>query len=287
MTTDTTLQARHAHLRDIITAYGPALVAWSGGIDSSLVAYVTHQVHGAHMLAVTSGSASLKRADLDLTRALASDWGMPHRLVITDEVSLPAYRANPVNRCFYCKTSLYTLLRGIADAEGYPAIHNGTNVDDLGDHRPGLVAAENHQIRSPLVEAGFTKADVRALAHLLGLANADKPQAACLSSRFPYGTAISETLLARVERAEAVLAEAGLTQFRVRHHDDVARLEVLPEEMPLLLARREAIDGAIRDAGYRFVALDLGGFRSGSLNTVLTERRIPTLQVWEPQDMSQ
>ena len=192
---------------------------------------------------------------------------MRHRVIVTDELDKAEYRANPVNRCFYCKTSLYEALSRIAAEEGFDVILNGTNCDDLGDHRPGLQAADDYAVRSPLVEAGFSKADIRALAHHLGLENADKPQSACLSSRFPYGTAIDQARLAQVERAEDVLAGLGFRQFRVRHHGDVARIELPTADLARALQLREALDEHIKACGYRFVALDLSGFRSGSLNT--------------------
>ena len=260
------LQIKYTELRRVIAAYESVIVAFSGGIDSSLVAFVAGQVLGEQALAVTSGSASLKRTDLELSKKLSEDWGIRHQIIVTDELSKADYRANPTNRCFHCKTSLYTELAQIAQAQGFAHILNGTNLDDLGDHRPGLVAADNHAVKSPLVEAGFHKADIRALASHLGLENADKPQAACLSSRFPYGTAINQDLLARVEAAENVLANAGFSQFRVRHHGDVARLEILPAEFGRALTMTETLQRDIQAVGYRFVALDLGGFRSGSLN---------------------
>ena len=263
---DPKLGAKYEKLKRCIAEFDSAIVAFSGGVDSSLVAYVAAEVLGPRALAVTSGSKSLKRSDLRLAVDLAEKWGMQHRTIVTDELSKPDYRANPIDRCFHCKSSLYTALTAIAREEGYAMIFSGTNCDDLGDHRPGLKAADDHGITAPLVEAGFAKADIRALADELGLENAQKPQSACLSSRFPYGTAIDEKRLAQVEQAEEVLASFGFTQFRIRHHGDVARLELLPEEMPAALERAADIESAIRACGYRFVALDLRGFRSGSLN---------------------
>ncbi len=249
-----------------MNALGSAIVAFSGGVDSSLVAHLAAEALGDKALAVTSGSASLKRSDLDLAQRLAEQWGMRHRVIVTDELSKPAYRANPINRCFHCKTSLYTALAEIAKQEGIAHILNGTNTDDLGDHRPGLVAAKDFAVCSPLVEAGVNKAGVRSLAAHLGLDNADKPQSACLSSRFPYGTRIDVKQLAQVEEAEECLAKLGFRQFRVRHHGEVARLEVAAEELDRALALREKLQADLKACGYRFVALDLGGFRSGSLN---------------------
>ena len=260
------LATKYATLKSNIENLGRVIVAFSGGVDSSLVAYVAAEALGDDALAVTSGSKSLKRSDLKLAGELAEKWGMRHRIIVTDEVLKPEYRANPVNRCFHCKTSLYEALEQIADDEGYDHVLNGTNTDDLGDHRPGLIAARNFEVVSPLVDAGFAKQDIRALATTLGLENAQKPQAACLSSRFPYGSHITEARLAQVEAAEDALADLGFSQFRVRHHEEVARIELVADELPRALELRDAIQERVKAAGYRFVAVDLGGFRSGSLN---------------------
>ncbi len=265
------LTAKLDALKASLSAMEGALVAYSGGVDSSLVAYLAAEVLGAKALAVTSGSASLKRSDLRLAERLADEWGMRHRVIVTDELSKPDYRANPVNRCFHCKTSLYTALADIARQEGFTEILNGTNTDDLGDHRPGLIAAQDFAVRSPLVEASVNKAGVRALAAHLGLDNAEKPQSACLSSRFPYGASINAERLAQVEQAEERLAALGFVEFRVRHHEDVARLEIGAGELQRALALREALEAEIQACGYRFVALDLGAFRSGSLNEGIIE----------------
>ena len=260
------LSAKLDALKTGLGAMDSALVAYSGGVDSSLVAYLAAEVLGAKALAVTSGSASLKRSDLALAKRLADEWGMRHRVIVTDELSKPDYRANPVNRCFHCKTSLYTALADIAREEGFAEILNGTNTDDLGDHRPGLIAAQDFAVRSPLVEAGVDKSGVRTLAAHLGLDNAAKPQSACLSSRFPYGASINAERLAQVEQAEERLAQLGFVEFRVRHHEDVARLEIGVEEIERALELRDTLQAEIQACGYRFVALDLGAFRSGSLN---------------------
>lgn len=262
----TELTAKLDAIKASLGAMDSALVAYSGGVDSSLVAFLAAEVLGAKALAVTSGSASLKRSDLALAKRLADEWGMRHRVIVTDELSKPDYRANPVNRCFHCKTSLYTALADIAREEGFAEILNGTNTDDLGDHRPGLIAAQDFAVRSPLVEAGVDKAGVRALAAHLGLDNAAKPQSACLSSRFPYGASINAERLAQVEQAEERLARLGFVEFRVRHHEDVARLEIGAKELERALELRDRLQAEIQACGYRFVALDLGAFRSGSLN---------------------
>jgi uncharacterized protein len=272
------LADKHRSLCENIGSLGRVVVAFSGGIDSSLVAHVAASELGENALIATSGSASLKRSDLSLTQHLADRWKLNHRVITTDELSKTEYRANPTNRCFYCKTSLYAALQEIAEKERYDYILNGTNTDDLGDHRPGLQAANDFNIRSPLVETGFCKSDIRALAEHLGLENAQKPQAACLSSRFPYGSHITRERLAQVEAAENVLAALGFTQYRVRHHEEVARIEIVAQEMPHAIEVAALIDKRVRACGYRFVSLDLGGFRSGALN----EGVIPAVQIHEP-----
>lgn len=273
---------KYQALKQNIAQYDSVIVAFSGGVDSSLVAYVAGQVLGKKALAVTSASASLKRADLALAERLADDWGISHQVIVTDELSKPEYRANPTDRCFHCKTSLYTYLDEMAQDTDNQIVLNGTNLDDLGDHRPGLVAADNFEVRSPLVETGFHKADIRELAHALELENADKPQAACLSSRFPYGTHITLELLAQVEAAEEVLADLGFSQFRVRHHGEVARLEVSADELQHAVKQHEELQRRIQATGYHYVALDLGGFRSGSLNENLDAKQIQVVNVHTP-----
>jgi pyridinium-3,5-biscarboxylic acid mononucleotide sulfurtransferase len=188
-------------------------------------------------------------------------------VIATGEVSDPRYAANPSNRCYFCKSELFTQLRAIADARGLAWVAYGENLDDLGDHRPGAQAASERGVRAPLKEAGLAKADVRALAHAYGLPVWDKPAFACLGSRFPYGTAITPEKLAQVEAAEEVLWELGLRQFRVRHHGDLARIEVAPDDMPLLVAHAAAVVAQVRaTAGFHHVTLDLAGYRRGSMN---------------------
>jgi uncharacterized protein len=264
------LQAQQQALADLIAGCGSVVTAFSGGVDSSLVAFLAHRALGDRALAVTSASESLTREDEALTRRLAAQWGMAHRTILTRELEHPEYRANPVNRCYHCKSTLYADLKALAHQEGYAVILNGTNADDLADLRPGSQAAREFQVRSPLAECGLGKAEIRQLAAHLGLSNAGKPQAACLSSRVPYGFSISPDLLRQIEQAEAALRGLGFAQLRVRHHDSIARIEVPPEDFPRVLAQREAIEASLTALGYRYVTLDLKGFRSGSLNEGLT-----------------
>lgn len=278
-TLNSALSEKYDKLSSNIRNLERVIVAFSGGIDSSLVAYVAANELHENALIVTSGSKSLKRSDLSLTHDLAGSWDLNHRVITTDELSNSNYRANPTNRCFYCKTSLYSALEKIAVSENYEYVLNGTNVDDLGDHRPGLIAAKDYNVISPLVDAQFNKQDIRDLAEHLGLENAQKPQAACLSSRFPYGSHITEKRLKQVEAAEDVLSDIGFTQFRVRHHEEVARIELMHVEMPLAYEHSNEIDTRIKECGYRFVTIDLSGFRSGSLN----EGIIKVVNVYEPE----
>jgi len=258
-------QALQTYFQDLESV----LVAFSGGVDSSLVAYVAHQVLGDRALAVTSASESLKQDDLELTQALAEAWQLPHQIIRTRELENPHYAANPTNRCYYCKTTLYQELEKIALAKNFRSVVNGTNLDDLGDYRPGLTAAQGHQVRSPLADCQFSKQEIRQLASHLGMENAEKPQAACLSSRIPYGNKVSQENLRQIERAEKILSRLGFTQCRVRHHETIARIEILPEEFEMALQFRQVIEERFKACGYQYVTLDLGGFRSGSLNEVL------------------
>jgi pyridinium-3,5-biscarboxylic acid mononucleotide sulfurtransferase len=259
------------HLKNIIAELGSVVVAYSGGTDSTLVLKVAHEILGEKAVALTAISASLAAADQAEAEQIARQLGVRHILVETDETDNPEYLANTPNRCFFCKTETYDKLTEYAQANGYTAIIDGTNADDVGDHRPGRQAASAHNVRSPLLEAGFSKTDIRALAREYGLPNWDKPAAACLSSRIPYGTAISIPMLSQVERAEAMLRGLGIRQLRVRHHDQVARIEVESGDFPTLLAHRDEVVTALKAVGYNYVTLDLAGFRSGSMNETLPQ----------------
>lgn len=258
-----------SRLEEAIARHASVLVAYSGGIDSALIAVVAHRVLGERMLAVTSASASLAPAERDQAVAFAREQGFRHRQIETREIDNPAYAANNPDRCYHCKSTLYQDLEAIARAEGFAVILNGTNADDLGDYRPGLKAAGEFAVRSPFVEAGMTKAEVRELAKYLGLPIWDKPASACLASRLPYGTVVTLEALDQVGRAERVLAEAGFLGARVRHHGDLARIEVRPEDLEAAFHHRGELNRQLKQLGYTFVTLDLEGYRVGSLNEAL------------------
>ena len=257
---------KYQKLQEILTGMGSILVAFSGGTDSSLVLKVAHDVLGDQVLAMTAVSASLPASERLEAGQIARQIGAQHILVESDETADPEYLANTPNRCFFCKKETYGKLTTYAEQHGFRVIVDGTNADDTGDYRPGRTAARAYHVRSPLLEAGFTKAEIRNLSHELGLPNWDKPAAACLSSRIPYGTTITLEVLSQVERAEALLHGLGLRQLRVRHHGPVARIEAEPEDFSRLLGHRNEIVTGLKAIGYTFVSLDLAGFHSGSMN---------------------
>lgn len=245
------------------------VVAYSGGVDSTLLLKVAHDCLGERALAVTAISASLAVHERAEAEAIVEQIGARYVPIESHETADPRYLANAPNRCYFCKSEVYDHLIDYAQREGYRYVVDGTNLDDVGDHRPGRQAARERGVRSPLQEAGLTKAEIRELAHTLGLPNWDKPAAACLSSRIPYGTTITLQMLSQVERAELALKQMGFRQVRVRHHNEVARLEVEVSDFEAVLRHREQIVDRLKTLGYTYVTLDLSGFRSGSMNETL------------------
>jgi uncharacterized protein len=257
-------------LRDQLRAYARVITAFSGGADSAFLAWVAHDTLGPERAtAVTAVSPSLPSSERKACAHLAAEWGLRWQEVVTHEMANAAYRTNDADRCFHCKDALMDALVPLA-VDASATVVLGVNVDDLGDHRPGQRAAAERGACFPLVDAGFTKADVREASRALGLATWNKPAAACLASRLPYGTEVTVGVLGQVERAERGLRTLGFEALRVRHYDDMARIEVPIADLPRVIDLRDDVIEAVRDAGYRYVTLDLEGLRSGNLNAALT-----------------
>jgi uncharacterized protein len=272
MPTAATVDEKSARLRDFLARSGRLIVAYSGGVDSAFLAWMAHQALGAQMLAVIADSASLARTHLHEALAFARDHEIPVAVVETQELENPAYQRNDSMRCFHCKDELFTVLERYREANGFDAIAYGVNADDQGDFRPGQQAARQHHVLAPLVDAGLTKTEIRELARRANLQVWDKPASACLSSRLEYGRAVTPEALSVIERGEDALRDLGFRQFRVRHHGETVRIEVSPEELPRALtpAMAAAFTALFKGLGFKFVTLDLEGFRSGSMNQLLT-----------------
>ncbi|WP_348262824.1 ATP-dependent sacrificial sulfur transferase LarE [Telmatobacter sp. DSM 110680] len=258
-------------LEDRLRALGSLMVAYSGGVDSAFLAATAHRVLGDRMLAVLADSPSLARRDMEQAAAFAASRGIPLRVIQTEELDKPEYQRNDANRCFHCKTELFEGMKKLGAELGFAQTAYGMNADDRRDYRPGQRAAEEHEVLAPLAEVGLTKQEIRTLAKEAGYTLWDRPAAPCLSSRVEYGRAVTREVLEQVERGEESLRQLGFREFRVRHHGEMARVEISRTEMPRAFSMEmmDRISAELRNAGFKYVTLDTTGFRSGSLNAVL------------------
>jgi uncharacterized protein len=266
------VQEKERALQALLRGYGRVAIGFSGGVDSTLLLRVALDVLGAeNVLPVLADTPSLPRSELEEAMRLAAGMSAACTVINPDELSDPRYAANPADRCYYCKKHLFQHIAEVAQARGFGVVLDGNNADDAGDYRPGRRAAQELGVKSPLMEAGLTKDEIRALSARAGLPTAEKPAMACLASRIPYGTPVTAEVLGQVERAEAALRDAGFGQCRVRHHGEVARIEVPVNELARLVGAgdRERVVQSVKAAGYRFVTVDLQGYRTGSLNESL------------------
>jgi pyridinium-3,5-biscarboxylic acid mononucleotide sulfurtransferase len=276
VTAGANFDAKRAALDTHLRALGRTLIAYSGGVDSAFLAWAAHQVLGADMLAVVADSPSLARAHLADAIAFAREQAIPLEVVSTSELDRAEYARNDASRCFHCKDELFAVMEELRRARGFRSIAYGVNVDDQGDFRPGQAAARQHHVAAPLLEAGLTKQDIRELARMAGLRIWDKPASACLSSRVEYGRPVTREVLSVVEQGEDALRALGFRQFRVRHHGEIVRIEIARDELPHALSSGMAAEFTriFKALGFKFVTLDLEGFRSGSMNALLPAEQL-------------
>lgn len=264
-------QQKLQRLKDQLRSLESVVVAYSGGVDSTFLLKVAHEVLGDKVLAVTARSATYPERELEQARQFAAQNKIGHLVIVSEELEVEGFAANPTHRCYLCKHELFTKLKAVAAEQGFKYVAEGSNLDDTGDYRPGLQAVAELQIISPLRDAELTKEEIRTFSREMNLPTWNKPSFACLSSRFPYGETITAEKLTAVDRAEQVLMDRGFSQVRVRHHGDIARIEVLPEQIARLVEPqlRAEIDRQFKELGFTYVALDLKGYRTGSMNEVL------------------
>jgi len=273
METDMELREKYELLKEKIKNYGSAVVAFSGGVDSTFLIKVTYDILKENMMAVTATSSTYPERELKEAKKYAADMGVNHKVILSEELDIEGFASNPKNRCYYCKKELFTKILDIAKENQMKYVFDGANVDDQGDYRPGMVAAKELGIVSPLKEAGLTKEDIRILSKELNLPTWNKPAFACLSSRFPYGNEITKPKLKMVEEAEEFLMNLGFVQIRVRHHGEIARIEVSAQERSKFfnLELMDQVGKRFQEIGFTYVTLDLSGYRTGSMNEVLSE----------------
>lgn len=258
-------------LKNVLKKYKNVVIAFSGGVDSTFLARVAKDVYGDKLLLITATSSTIPFYELEEAKALAIMMGIQHRIIISEEIDIPGYVNNPPDRCYFCKSELFGKISYISEKEGFDAVFDGSNAEDMKDYRPGLKAKKEKGVISPLAEAGFTKDDIRKYSAEYNLPTTNKQSYACLASRIPYGEKITVEKLDRLSRAEYELRELGFTQFRIRSHENLARLEFIPAEMDRGWILREKISDLCKKSGFSYITIDLVGYRSGSMNEVLTE----------------